>query len=109
MELSTIDKIKTALHQYESNYHTMVFRNTGSLVTLKEMYQELDQFRNTLIEDFPHFPPDPVNTSIINEMEILIKDTGNKREKQEWHFYHYNDLFIFRVSELLVTMDLVLT
>lgn len=42
MELSTIDKIKTALHQYESNYHTMVFRNTGSLVTLKKMYQELD-------------------------------------------------------------------
>lgn len=103
-----INQIKTELHGLEKSYYQMTFRNKNSLLTLLDMYKKVDNYREAIMEDFPQFSPDPLNKVIINNLMRLLEDEQTKRDKLEWAFFHYNDLFIFRISDLLITMELEL-
>lgn len=103
-----INNIRTELYELERSYHKITYRNRSSLNSLLKMYRTIEDFRASIITDFPGFSEDPLNKVIINNLVRLLEDEKASKEKLEWTFFHYNDLFIFRLSDLLISMDLEL-
>lgn len=103
-----ISQIKMALHKLEKTYYKMEFRNRQSLINLLEMYKTVEKYRQSIIEDFPAFSPDPLNKVIINNLIRVLENDKAPKDILEWTFFHYNDLFIFRINDLLISIDLEL-
>ncbi|MFT3910780.1 MAG: hypothetical protein QM737_15290 [Ferruginibacter sp.] len=97
-------KIKNELDVFKKEYHKMVFRNKDSLISLKKMYEKLRDHRQAIIESSPGFPKDTELDIFIENLQKDIFNTAPRRSL-EWSFYHYNDLFIFKVGDLLGNIE----
>lgn len=103
-----IKQIKNELQELEETYHQMVFKNKNSLNTLLDIYKRMNRFRAAIIAEHPDFSQDSIYENIVDELEKLIANSKVSRERLEWAFYHYNDLLIFKVKDLQISIELEL-
>ena len=103
MQLDSYD-INIDLDELMIECYKKAFRNKESISFLKNSYEKLKAARSHITRSHPGFPVDAGLNNIINELDKLLQDKIPLKQL-EWNFYHYADLFKFKVED--ITKDIL--
>ena len=94
-----IAKIEDEINKLIEHCCDKAFRNKASLAALRSVFEQLRDIRQDLLLGYENFPKNNSVDIIIQDIQKAIDSTIEK-EKLEWTYDHYIDLFKFEAEQL---------
>src|SRR6188474_713350 len=100
-----IAKIENEINTLIANCCDKAFKNRGSMTALRSIFEQLRDIRQDLVIAYEHFPRNNSMDTMIQDIQKAI-DANVEKEKMEWAYDHYTDLFKFEAEQLLRDINL---